>query len=256
MMGRMSEPDVNQWGQPVGPPVPAWETRPWPAALTMDGRYCRLEPLDASAHADDLFRANSTDDGRMWTYLLAGPYADAGEYRTWLAGFAADPTLVPYAVIDGSGSATRGQAVGVAAYLRISPEHGTIEVGHLAFSPLLQRTVAATEAMALMMRHVFDDLGYRRYEWKCNALNAPSRRAAIRLGFAYEGTFRQALVTRGRNRDTAWYAMTDGDWALLRPAFATWLDPANFDAQGGQRQALSALTAAALAGGGLVQRNE
>jgi RimJ/RimL family protein N-acetyltransferase len=205
----------------------------------MSGRYCRVEPLDVDRHAGDLYGANSSDDGRMWTYLPYGPFVTGDEYRIWLEGFVADPTRVAFAIVDGAA----GRAVGVAAYLRAAPEHGTIEVGHLAFSPGLQRTVAATEAMALMMGHVFDALGYRRYEWKCDALNAPSGRAATRLGFTYEGTFRQAVVVKGRNRDTAWYSITDREWQRLRGAYATWLDPANFDASGCQRESLSSLTA-------------
>ena len=152
-------------------------------------------------------------------------------------------SMAVFAIID----AASERAGGVAAYQRAAPEHGSVEVGHIALSPRLQRTVAATEAMALMMGHVFNVLGYRRYEWKCDALNLPSRRAAKRLGFTYEGTFRQAVVVKGRNRDTAWFSVTDGEWQLLEPAFAAWLAPANFDALGQQRQSLSALTAEALA---------
>jgi RimJ/RimL family protein N-acetyltransferase len=232
----------NQWGQPVGPLLPAWQPRPPVRPLTLAGRACRAEPLDTARHAEDLWRANSADDGRMWTYLPYGPFPTLSSYRAWMEEFVADPQRVAFAVVD----TESGRASGVAAYLRITPEHGAVEVGHLAFSPGLQRTVAATEAMALMMGHVFDDLGYRRYEWKCHALNAPSRRAAARLGFRYEGTFRHAVVVKGRSRDTAWFAMTDDDWTRLRPAFQAWLDPANFDADGQQRQGLSTLTAAAL----------
>ena len=236
----MSVPHYNQWGQPVGPQVDGWQPRPLPQRITLAGRSCRLEPLDVGAHAGDLYQANATDDGRMWTYLPCGPFATAEQYREWMRHFVDDPTVVSLAIVD----AATSQAQGVAAYLRITPEHGTIEVGHLAFSPALQRSVAATEAMALMMRHAFDDLGYRRYEWKCHALNAPSRRAAARLGFRYEGTFRQAVVVKGRSRDTAWFSITDGEWPSVRDAFERWLDPSNFDAGGQQRQALSALTAA------------
>ena len=232
----------NDFGQPVGVPVPGWAPRPLPGPETLAGRTCRLEPLDAARHADALYRANSADDGRMWTYMGYGPFADAAGYRAWVEAFSADPASHAYAVVTGAGA-----AVGVTSYLRLDPAHGSIEVGNLAFSPALQRTVAATEAMHLMAVHAVDVLGYRRYEWKCNALNEPSRRAATRLGFTYEGTFRQAMVVKGRNRDTAWYAMTDGDWTRLRPAFTAWLDPSNFDAAGRQRTALSDLTAAALA---------
>jgi RimJ/RimL family protein N-acetyltransferase len=238
----MTTPEVNVWGQPLSWSIPGWEPRPRPAARTLVGHHCRLEALDVARHAEDLFRANSTDDGRMWTYLAYGPFPTVADYRSWMERFVGDETTVAFAVVDSAS----GRALGVAAYLRITPEHGVIEVGHLAFSPGLQRTVGATEAMALMMRYVFEDLGYRRYEWKCHALNAGSRRAATRLGFTYEGTFRQSVVVKGRNRDTAWFAMTDGDWTVLRDVYAVWLEPANFDGEGQQRQALSSLTAGAL----------
>jgi RimJ/RimL family protein N-acetyltransferase len=205
----------------------------------MTGRHCRLEALDATRHFEELYRAYSTDDGRMWTYLPYGPFATAEEYRRLAERLVADESLVPFAIVD----MTSGGAVGVATYLRADPANGAVEVGHVAFSPSLKRTVAATEAMALMMGHVFADLGYRRYEWKCDNLNAPSKRAATRLGFTYEGTFRQATVVRGRNRDTAWFSITDGEWPQRRAALETWLDPANFDGDGRQRQSLSDLTA-------------
>ena len=237
------EPATNEWGQPVGRVVEAWEPRPSPVAVTMPGRYCRLEPLDIARHADDLHAANSADDGRMWTYLPYGPFESADEYRDRMGRFAGDTSMVVFAIVDPASE----RPGGVAAYQRAAPEHGSVEVGHIALSPRLQRTVAATEAMALMMGHVFNVLGYRRYEWKCDALNLPSRRAAKRLGFTYEGTFRQSVVVKGRNRDTAWFSVTDGEWQLLEPAFAAWLAPANFDALGQQRQSLSALTAEALA---------
>lgn len=237
------EPATNEWDQPVGWVVEGWGPKPVPVAVTMPGRYCRLEPLDIERHADDLYTANSADDGRMWTYLPYGPFESAGQYRDRMGRFASDSSIAVFAVID----AASERAGGVAAYQRASPEHGSVEVGHIAFSPRLQRTVAATEAMAMMMGHVFNVLGYRRYEWKCDALNLPSRRAAKRLGFTYEGTFRQAVVVKGRNRDTAWFSVTDGEWQRMEPAFAAWLAPANFDALGQQRQSLSALTTEALA---------
>ena len=211
----------------------------------MAGRYCRLEPLDPATHARDLWDAVLLDaDGRHWTYLPTERPADFAAYLAWAERMAAtdDPLFFAILVPDGD----RWRPVGVAAYLRITPEAGSIEVGHINFSPRLQRSAAATEAMYLLMRHAFD-LGYRRYEWKCDSLNQPSRAAAERLGLSYEGTFRQALVYKGRNRDTAWYAATDGDWPALRAAFDRWLDPGNFDAEGRQRVRLSALTAPLLA---------
>jgi RimJ/RimL family protein N-acetyltransferase len=237
------EPTTNEWGQPTGWLVEGWEARPVPVAVTLPGRYCRLEPLDIARHAADLYAAYSADDGRMWTYLPYGPFESAEQYQDRMAGFASDTSMVVFAIVD----AVSERAGGVAAYQRAAPAHGSVEVGHVALSPRLQRTVAATEAMALMMGHVFNVLGYRRYEWKCDALNLPSRQAAKRLGFTYEGTFRQAVVVKGRNRDTAWFSVTDGDWQRLEPAFAAWLAPANFDTLAQQRQSLSGLTAAARA---------
>jgi RimJ/RimL family protein N-acetyltransferase len=220
----------------VGPPVPGWTPRPPPAREVMQGHYCRLEPLSAAQHADLLHDANSLDrDGRMWAYMLTGPFADGAAYRTWAEASEASADPLYFAIVD----EPLARPTGVASYLRIDKTHGVIEVGHIAYSPLLQRTRAATEAMYLMMRQAFA-LGYRRYEWKCDALNAASRRAAERLGFTFEGIFRQAIVYKGRNRDTAWYSIIDGEWPTIDAAFRRWLDPANFDAQGRQRMSLSA----------------
>ncbi len=231
---------TNTLGQPIGDPVGDWTP---PPAVTREhaprlaGAYCRLEPLDRQRHAADLFDANSRDgDGRMWTYLPYGPFGSLQEYGAWVDNVAAENDPLFFAVIDGGS----GRATGVASYLRIDPPAGAIEVGHIAYSPLLQRTRAATEAMYLMMRLAFE-LGYRRYEWKCDALNAASRAAAERLGFSYEGIFRQARVYKGRNRDTAWYAVIDKEWPTLDWAFRRWLAPANFDADGRQRRSLRAL---------------
>ena len=200
----------------------------------MTGRFCRLEPLDPSAHTEQLWAAFSRDqDGRNWTYLFHGPYDAIEAFADWIrtAASSADPMF--FAVIDRA----REAAAGVAAYLRIAPAAGSIEVGHINFSPLLQRTPAATEAMYLMMKHAFE-LGYRRYEWKCDALNAPSRVAAERLGLTFEGVFRQALVYKGRNRDSAWYSAIDKEWPALKAAFEAWLAPSNFDQLGRQKQSL------------------
>jgi len=203
----------------------------------MEGRYCRLEPLDPARHAAALFAANALDTaGRSWTYLPYGPFENLTSYHSWMEQFCAGTDPLFYAIITGA-----QDAVGVASYLRIDPAKGSIEVGHLNYSPWLQRTRAATEAMFLMMKHAFE-LGYRRYEWKCHALNAASRAAAQRLGFSFEGVFRQAAVIKGRNRDTAWYAAIDQEWPALWQAFLQWLAPENFDAQGMQRQRLGDLT--------------
>jgi len=222
---------TNAYGQPVGDPVPGWTLRPLPQRVTLHGRFARLEKLDPARHAAELWCSNRTlPDGRNFTYLPIEPFASEADYTAWLTGFTALPDPLVYAIVD---QAT-GRAVGIASYLRIDPANGCIEVGHLNFSPLLQRKPAATEAMYLMLRHAFDDLGYRRYEWKCDALNAPSRAAALRLGFTFEGIFRQAVVTKGRNRDTAWYAIIDQDWPALRARFEQWLQPGNFRADGQQ----------------------
>lgn len=205
----------------------------------MAGRFCRLEPLNPEKHAAGLYAANALDnDGKNWTYLPYGPFRTFEEYCDWTNRICASSDPLFYAIVDRA----EDKAVGVASYLRIDPQNGSIEVGHINYSPLLQRLPAATEAMYLMMKHAFE-LGYRRYEWKCDALNTPSRQAAQRLGFSFEGLFRQAVVVKGRNRDTAWYAMIDTEWPALNQAFLQWLDPANFDEQGKQRTRLSGLTA-------------
>jgi RimJ/RimL family protein N-acetyltransferase len=233
-------PRLNPLGQPIGDPVVNWTAPPHPPRETLIGRYCRVEPLDPARNAAQLFDANSRDvDGRNWTYLSVGPFQSLDDYTRWVAEAAgsSDPQFYAITVDE--------RAVGVAAYLRITPAAGSIEVGHINFSPLLQRTPAATESMFLMMQHAFA-LGYRRYEWKCDSLNAPSRAAAQRLGFSFEGVFRQALVYKQRNRDTAWYATIDQEWPALRAAFERWLDPSNFDDRGRQRVSLSSLTASLL----------
>ena len=207
----------------------------------MTGRFCRLELLDVERHVADLWAANSLDrEGRMWTYLPCGPFGSFDEYFAYMQTVAAREEQLTHAIID-TGT---GKAVGVASYLRINVGAGSIEVGGLAYSPLLQRCPAATEAMYLMMRRAFDELGNRRYEWKCNALNTLSRAAAVRLGFQFEGIFRQADVVKGRSRDTAWFSIIDGEWPRLRTAFERWLDPGNFDETVQQRVRLSSLTGA------------
>ncbi len=233
---------INEHSQPIGDVQIHWIARPRPSRDPMMGRTCRLEALDADLHAADLYAANSLDNsGANWTYLAIGPFADYAGFLAWVrsASLSEDPLF--FAILD----AQSGKAAGVAAHMRIDPANGVIEVGSINLSPLLQRTRAATEAMFLMMRRAFDELGYRRYEWKCDALNAPSRAAALRLGFSYEGLFRQALIYKGRNRDTAWFSIIDGEWPALRAAFERWLDPDNFDADGKQRVALASLIAAA-----------
>ncbi|MDU8943008.1 GNAT family N-acetyltransferase [Ovoidimarina sediminis] len=220
--------------------VPGWTPPPRPTRTVLEGRHVTLEPL-SRAHLSQLHEANRQDD-RIWVYLPYGPFTTEAEYGAWLDWAAASEDPLFFAIRPRS----IGQAQGVASYLRIAPEAGSIEVGHINFAAPLQRTIAATEAMYLMMRWAFG-AGYRRYEWKCNASNFGSRRAAERLGFSFEGVFRQAAVIKGRNRDTAWFAAIDGEWPALEAAFEAWLSPENFDADGHQRQSLSQLTAPILA---------
>jgi RimJ/RimL family protein N-acetyltransferase len=200
-----------------------------------------LEVLDPERHAESLFTSSHGEgSGELWKHLPYGPFAGQEEFSAWLGQRAASSDPLFYAVIDVASM----RALGMASFLRIEPAHGVIEIGHIWFAPELQRTRQATEAIFLMAKHAFDDLGYRRLEWKCDSLNQPSRRAADRFGFTFEGIFRQHLVVKGRNRDTAWFAMTDGDWPLRRAAFEAWLAPENFNEEGRQRESLSALRTA------------
>ena len=234
----MTNAHRNEFGQPVGAPMPQWKGVARPPREPMVGRICRVEPIDPARHAEDLHRANAAGtDNRNFTYLAVGPFDSITAYREWMTAAVRSDDPLWHAIVD----ASTGKAVGVATYMRVDPANGVIEVGNLNFSPLLQRKPAATEAMYLMMQRAFE-LGYRRYEWKCDSLNAPSRAAAQRLGFSYEGIFRQAGVYKGRSRDTAWYAMIDREWPELDRAFRRWLDPANFDAEGRQRERLGDLT--------------
>src|SRR5256714_4871905 len=229
----MITPVFNEFGQPIGVPLPDWAPPPWPPPQGLEGRYCRLEVLDPATHVDSLYEANGPDaDGGSWTYLAYGPFPTRENYRAWMSSNCAGADPLFFAILD------KGKAVGLASYLRINPDSGSIEVGHIHYSRLLKRTRPATEAMYLMMKTAFE-LGYRRYEWKCDALNAASRAAAQRLGLSFEGIFRQATVYKGRSRDTAWYAAIDTEWPALRKAFLAWLDPSNFDSQGRQRTRLS-----------------
>jgi RimJ/RimL family protein N-acetyltransferase len=240
---------MNELGRPVGHPVPGWTPRPHVTAAVLNGRYCRLERLDPYRHTEELFAADQLDTrGASWTYLPYGPFDTPADYRRWLEQVCGGEDPLFYAIVDtdtatdtATDPAAAGapqRAVGVLSYLRMQPEIGVIEVGHVHYSPLLQQRRAATDAQYLLASHVFDELGYRRLEWKCDALNAASRSAAARLGFTYEGTFRQAAVVKGRNRDTAWYSITDTEWPSIRDRFSSWLHSDNFDAQGRQRTSL------------------
>ncbi|MEM9756959.1 MAG: GNAT family protein [Pseudomonadota bacterium] len=221
----------------LGRRVPDFVPPPHPDGAPLIGRYVALSRLSAHDHAAELYDAFSESDA-IWTYMPVGPFAGFGAFSDWIASAAETRDPFFYTIIERA----TGRPSGVASFLRIAPAAGSIEVGHIVFAPSLQRTRAATEAMALMMAWAFD-AGYRRYEWKCNALNIASRRAAMRLGLSYEGIFRQAAVIKGRNRDTAWFAAIDAEWPALRGAFDRWFAPENFDASGRQRVALSDLTA-------------
>lgn len=211
-----------------------WTPRPAPPDdLGLEGRYVRLERFDPAQHAEPIhLRAVQHPD--IWAYMLSGPFVDAADYGQTIMGYDAKPDHLFFALFDKD----LGDFAGHASYLRINPDHGTIELGHIALTPLMQRGRAATEAWYLMMRWAFD-AGYRRFEWKCNAQNMASRKAAERLGFTFEGVHRQALVIKGRNRDTAWYSILDSEWPGVAQAFAKWLAPENFDAEGRQRHRLS-----------------
>ena len=224
-------------GQPIGPPVDA-RPAPRPGPVTLDGRYGRVERL-APNHAAALWQAVRGHD-QTWTYMSTyGPFADSAAFAEWVASRMKLDDPYSYALVDRS-----GDAVGIATLMEIRPAMRVIEVGHIVYSPAVQRTALGTEAQYLLARYVFETLGYRRYEWKCNALNAPSRRAALRYGFTFEGILRQHMIAKGHNRDTAYYSMLDSEWPARKAAFERWLAPENFDAAGQQRVSLSELNGA------------
>jgi RimJ/RimL family protein N-acetyltransferase len=231
-------PEVNEYGQLVGDVVPEWSPRPRPDAVTLEGRYVVVEPL-AVSHAVALLASTcGPDDRPLWTYRATEPPAGLEEMTDLIARTLATPDLLTFALCP------EGRAAeGIASYTRLDPATGQVEVAGVLFARTMQRTRAATEAIHLLMRYAFDDLGYRRFEWKCDSLNQPSRRAAVRLGFHYEGRFRHHMVTKGRNRDTDWFSVTEAEWPTVRAAHEAWLDPGNFDAGGRQRTPLSAAQA-------------
>jgi RimJ/RimL family protein N-acetyltransferase len=232
-----------------GEPVDRLPSSRFPLRTRFVGAFAALEPLDPQAHGEDLYALShdgSEAGRRLWDYLAYGPFPDRRAFDQWLRDQAAAPEPLIFAVRD----LASGLAAGMAGYLRIQPHDGSVEIGHIWFAPALQRTRAATEALVLMLVHAFDDLGYRRVEWKCNALNGASKRAALRLGFRFEGIFYRHMVTKGRNRDTAWFSLLDEEWPPLRLACRRWLAPENFDPAGRQRLALSALTGALVTGAG------
>ncbi len=229
---RDDAPRVNEFGQPIGDDLVGWLSPPAQAPIVLKGRTVELLPLDRSQHAAELFDALRDAPPSLFTYMAFDPLGSADDVGATIDDMVARPDWLPFAfVVD-------GRAVGFASYLRIDPAGGVIEIGSILLSPLLQRTTAATEGLFLLIDHAFS-LGYRRCEWKCDDLNAPSRSAAVRLGFTFEGVFRQATHYKGRNRDTAWYAIVDRDWPPLRARFEAWLQPDNFDAQGRQHRTLS-----------------
>ena len=222
-------------GQPVGGLIDA-HAAPRPGPIVLEGRFGSVEKLDPQRHGKSLWHAVRQDD-TLWTYMGYGPFADAPAFDAWLIKHSATEDPYAYAVVDGGS----GRALGIATLMEIRPAMRVIEVGHILYGPALQRTPLATEAQYLLARYAFETLGYRRYEWKCNALNAPSRRAAERYGFTHEGIFRQHMIVKGRNRDTAWYSMLDCEWPARRGAFEAWLAPDNFDAEGRQKASLATL---------------
>ena len=226
----------NELGQPVGFPLIDWQARQWPPRSPMEGKGCRIETYDPDRDNIQLYDAFAKDgDHGNWTYLPYGPFDQFEAFDSWARCSCQNDDPQFHSIID----LTSEKAVGLASYLRITPNAGVIEVGHIHFSPLLQCTTLATEAMFLMMKRVFDELGYRRCEWKCDALNASSCKAAKRLGFIYEGIFRQATRYKNRNRDNAWFAIIDQDWPAIRHGFEQWLNPDNFDDEGQQKHSLS-----------------
>jgi RimJ/RimL family protein N-acetyltransferase len=233
----MHDETKSEVAMPIGPAVDGTPARR-PARTTLPGRVVTLAPLDPQAHGAALYEGTCGEAGdRLWQYLFEGPFTDRAAFDVHLRRIAASEDPLFLAILDNAS----GRAVGYASYMRIEPVHRVIEVGSILYTPSLQQTTLATEAMYLMARHVFEDLGYRRYEWKCNKLNAPSRRAALRFGFRFEGVFRQHMIVKGRNRDTAWFSMLDSEWPVRKANFERWLDPSNFGEDGRQKAALSRL---------------
>jgi RimJ/RimL family protein N-acetyltransferase len=238
---------LNAYHQPIGPSLPHWQARPQPARCVLHGKYCRLEAVNPEQHGDSLYEAYSNaSDGRDWTYLSVGPFNNRAQFDQHLQTISQASNAVHYAVVE----QTTGRALGTLSLMRIDPQNGCIEVGFVAWSPALKQTRMATEAHYLLMAYAIGGLGYRRYEWKCDTHNAPSQAAARRLGFRYEGIFRQAIVYKGRSRDTAWFSITDQDWPALKANFQAWLAPENFDDQGRQKHRLGQQTTVAPAGPG------
>ena len=225
----------NEFDQPIGDEVSGWTPRPLPERVTLKGRFCTIEPLSTEKHGADLIETLlQRSENSIWTYMAAGPFETTEDFMEFLRVQESSADPLHFTIIDHE----LGKAVGTFSLMRMTPEHGTIEVGWVIYSQLLKRPATATEAQYLLMKYALEDLGYRRYEWKCDALNEPSRRAARRLGFRFEGIFRNALIYKNRSRDTAWFALTDEDWPHQKQAFEKWLRPENFDQRGQQKEAL------------------
>ena len=234
----MTAPHKDDFGNPVGQPIDNWSGCEFPPRSDMVGNHVIVSPLDVARDAQQLFEANKTaGDGSRFTYLPTNAFDDFAAYKAWLDGMTANADPILHAIID---KATN-RAVGVAAFMRIDAANGVVEVGNINYAPALSKTIGGTEAMYLMMKRAFDELGYRRYEWKCDDQNAPSRAAAARYGFTYEGTFRNHMIYKGRNRDTAWFSITADEWPAIRAGFEAWMSPDNFDENGAQRQRLQDL---------------
>ncbi len=226
---------INHLGQPVGSPIKNWTEALPPSKSELLGDYCKIVPLDVNAHAKSLYSSFAKDsENKNWTYMVDGPFDNYSDFESWLEKIASSSDPFFYSLIDKENN----NVIGLASYLRINQSQGVIEVGNIHFSPVLQRTPIATEIMYLMMKRAFDELGYRRYEWKCDSLNEKSRSAALRLGFTFEGIFRQAIMYKGRNRDTAWYSVIDSEWPQIKQAFELWLSATNFGSKGQQRKSL------------------
>jgi RimJ/RimL family protein N-acetyltransferase len=222
-------------GFPIGPTIDATPAKR-PSRVTLTGRHVTVCPLDADSHSKELFDGtHGPDREQLWLYMSEGPFADLASFKDYLAKRGASQDPLSFAIVDNSS----GRAVGHASYMRITPEHRVIEVGNIFYTAQFQRSTGATEAMFLLAKHAFEDLGYRRYEWKCNAFNAPSRKAALRLGFTFEGVFRKHMIQKRRSRDTAWYVMVDDDWPSRKAGFERWLRPDNFSADGRQLRRLT-----------------
>ncbi|KAI8432470.1 hypothetical protein MSG28_004854 [Choristoneura fumiferana] len=219
---------LNKYGQHIGPELPGWTPRPWPARITFTGEYCRLEPVNAAVHGAKLYQAYALDDGRLWTYMFDGTFRSQDDFMEYVRRIEVSGDAVHFVVIDKKNN----QPLGTMALMRIDTKNGVIEIGCIAFSSLLQRTRMSTECHYLLMMYVFETLGYRRYEWKNDSLNAASRRAALRLGFQFEGTFRQAVIYKGRSRDTNWFSLLDSEWPRNKAAMQAWLAADNFDTEG------------------------